>query len=73
MKFYRLSDATFYDRINTTYQFIKPFLDKKKKKNAYSWGIWMELLKSLIEYFFFFTLKLLQQSNIDCFFLERYS
>ena len=30
MKFYRLSDATFYDCINTIYQFIKPFLDKKK-------------------------------------------
>ena len=29
LKFYRLSDATFYDRINTIYQFIKPFLDKK--------------------------------------------
>ena len=29
MKFYRLSDATFYDRINTIYQFIKPLLDKK--------------------------------------------
>ena len=29
MKFYRLSDATFYDHINTIYQFIKPFLDKK--------------------------------------------
>ena len=29
MKFYRLSDATFYDRINTVYQFIKPFWDKK--------------------------------------------
>ena len=29
MKFYRLSDATFYDRINTKYQLIKPFLDKK--------------------------------------------
>ena len=29
MKFYRLSDATFYDPINTMYQFIKPFLDKK--------------------------------------------
>ena len=26
--FYRLSDATFYDRINTIYQFIKSFLDK---------------------------------------------
>ena len=26
---YRLSDATFYDRINTIYQFVKPFLDKK--------------------------------------------
>ena len=25
MKFYRLSDATFYDRINNIYQFIKPF------------------------------------------------
>ena len=29
MNFYRLSDATFYDGINTIYQFIKPFLDKK--------------------------------------------
>ena len=29
MKFYRLSDATFYDPINTIRQFIKPFLDKK--------------------------------------------
>ena len=29
MKFYRQSDATFYDLINTIYQFIKPFLDKK--------------------------------------------
>ena len=29
MKFYRLSDATFYYSINTIYQFIKPFLDKK--------------------------------------------
>ena len=27
MKFYRLSSATFYDCINTMYQFIKPFLD----------------------------------------------
>ena len=26
---YRLSDATFYDHINTIYQFIKPFLNKK--------------------------------------------
>ena len=26
----RLSDATFYVCINTIYQFIKPFLDKKK-------------------------------------------
>ena len=24
-----LSEATFYDRINAIYQFIKPFLDKK--------------------------------------------
>ena len=30
MKFYRLSGATFYDCINTIYQFIKPFFDKKK-------------------------------------------
>ena len=29
LKFYRLSDATFYDRINTIYQFSKPFLDNK--------------------------------------------
>ena len=29
LKFYRLSDATFYDYINTIYQFIKPFLDNK--------------------------------------------
>ena len=28
LKFYRLSDATFYD-CNTIYQFIKPFLDNK--------------------------------------------
>ena len=27
LKFYRLPDATFYDCINTIYQFIKPFLD----------------------------------------------
>ena len=27
--FYRLSGATFYDCINTIYQFIKPFLDNK--------------------------------------------
>ena len=30
LKFYRLSDVTFYDHINTLYQSIKPFLDKKK-------------------------------------------
>ena len=29
LKFYKLSDATFYDPINTIYQFIEPFLDKK--------------------------------------------
>ena len=29
MKFYRQSGATFYDCINTIYQFSKPFLDKK--------------------------------------------
>ena len=29
LKFYRLSDATFYDCINTMYHFIKPFLDNK--------------------------------------------
>ena len=29
LKFYRLSDATFYDCITTIYQFIKPFLDNK--------------------------------------------
>ena len=29
LKLNSLSDATFYDRINTIYQFIKPFLDKK--------------------------------------------
>ena len=29
LKFYRLSDAIFYDRINTIYQFIKPSLDKR--------------------------------------------
>ena len=29
LKFYKLPNATFYDRINTIYQFIKPFLDKK--------------------------------------------
>ena len=30
-------DATFYYRINTIYQFIKPFFDKK---NVYFWGLW---------------------------------
>ena len=29
LKFYRLSGATFYDRINSIYQFIKPFLDNR--------------------------------------------
>ena len=29
LNFYRLSDAKFYDRINTIYQFIKLFLDNK--------------------------------------------
>ena len=29
LKFYRLSDASFDDCINTIYQFIKAFLDKK--------------------------------------------
>ena len=29
MEFYRLSDATFYDRINIIYQFIQPCLDKQ--------------------------------------------
>ena len=36
LKFYWLSDATFYDRINTKYQFIKPFLDKKMSANAFN-------------------------------------
>ena len=47
-----LSDVTFYDRIITIFQIIKPFFDKKKKKikkkkkknkqqqNVYFWGIW---------------------------------
>ena len=38
MKFYWMSDATFYDRINTIYQFIKTFLDKKKMSTFL--GIW---------------------------------
>ena len=29
LKFYGLSGATFYDCINTIYQFINPFLDNK--------------------------------------------
>ena len=29
MKFYRLSGATFYDYVNTIYQFVKRFLDNK--------------------------------------------
>ena len=29
MKFYRLSGATFYDYVNTIYQFIEPFLDNE--------------------------------------------
>ena len=35
LKFYRLSDVIFYARINTIYQFDKPFLDKK---NVYFGG-----------------------------------
>ena len=31
-KFYWLSDSTFYDCINTMYQFIKPFLDEKDEE-----------------------------------------
>ena len=38
LKFYRLSDATFYDHINTIYQFMKPFLDKKKKSILEEYG-----------------------------------
>ena len=37
LKLYRLSDATFYYRINTTYQFMKPFM---VKKNVYFWEKW---------------------------------
>ena len=33
--FHRLSDATFYDRINTICQFIKLFLDKMSKFEEY--------------------------------------
>ena len=29
MKLYKLSDNTFYDCINTIYQFVKPFLETK--------------------------------------------
>ena len=29
LKFYRLSDVTFYDCVNTIYQFLKPYLDNK--------------------------------------------
>ena len=38
MKFYRLSDATFYDCINTIYYFIKHFLDKKKMSTFEEYG-----------------------------------
>ena len=39
VKFYRLSDATIYDRINTIYELvIKPFLDKKKKSVFEEYG-----------------------------------
>ena len=34
-KFYMMSDATFYDRINTIYQFIKPFLNKIKQMSIF--------------------------------------
>ena len=37
LNLYRLLGVTFYDCINTIYQFIKSFLDKK---NVYFWGIW---------------------------------
>ena len=50
MKFYRLSDATLFDRINTMYQFIKPFLDKKKMSIFEDYGVF----NLLVEFFFFF-------------------
>ena len=54
MKFYRLSDATLYDRINTIYQSIKPFLDKK--------CLFLRNMK-------FFTLKVLITTEADNIFI----
>ena len=39
LKFYRLSDATFYHCINTIHQFIKSFLDKKKMSIFEEYGV----------------------------------
>ena len=52
MKVYRLSDATVYDRINTIYQFIKPFLGLK---NMYIWRNMEPLMRNL--FFFIFMEK----------------
>ena len=52
MKFYRLSDATFYDRISTIYQFIKPFLDKKKMSIFEEYGAFRKQLKLFIIFSF---------------------
>ena len=49
MKFYRLSDATFYDRINTIYQFIKPFLDKKRISIFEKYGAFKQWIKCLTQ------------------------
>ena len=47
LKFYSLSGATFYDHINTIYQIVKTFLEKKMvifeeygafKVSGYTWG-----------------------------------
>ena len=44
LKFYRLSDVTFYDRINTIYPFIKPYLDKKKMSTFQEYGAFNKLV-----------------------------
>ena len=38
LKFYRPSGIIFYDCVNTVYQFIKPFFDKKKMSNFEEYG-----------------------------------
>ena len=57
LKFYRLSDATFYDHINTIYQFIKPFLDNKMSIFEEYGAFKLYLLISLLKISFYVKAK----------------